>query len=171
MKDIYKNPLLYYIGIPLVVALWVLLVRGVYLPRSQKAVKDKENEYNKAYAQMEEIIKLDPDRATDSNEAPQQFSYSDEVYRVAKIYNIPASKCTQSSKGIVKTRDQKTQGATVVLQDIDVESFAKFLSALQFRWPGLECERIKLTQTKGPPDTWRIDITLKYYYTERGRIG
>ncbi len=164
MKDIYKNPLLYYIGVPLVVGLWLLLVRGVYLPRAREAAEKKHNEYDKAYAQMLEILNLDPDRATDSNEAPKQFSYSSEVYRVARICNIPDSKCTLSSKGIIKTRDQKTQGATVVLQDIDIESFAKFHDSLVFRWPGLECERIKLTQTKGPPDTWRIDITFKYYY-------
>ena len=32
MKDVYKNPILYYILVPVVVALWPLLVWSVYLP-------------------------------------------------------------------------------------------------------------------------------------------
>jgi len=113
---------------------------------------------------MDEILKLDPERATDSNEAPQEFSYSSEVYRVAGLCKIPASKCTLTSKQPVETRDQRTQGATVVLQDVDIQSFAKFHDTLEFRWPGLETERIKLTAAKGPANTWRIDIMYKYYY-------
>jgi len=164
MKEIYKNPILYFILVPIALVFWPLLVRGKYLPDAGKEFEAKINECNKAELLMIEILRLDPDRAMDANETPQEFSYSNEVYRVAGVCKIPASKCTLNSKQIVPTREQKTQGATVMLQDINVVDFAKFLSTLQFRWPGLETERIKLTATKGPPDTWRIDITFKYYY-------
>jgi hypothetical protein len=164
MKDIYRNPMLYFALAPFVVALWALLVGGWYLPIAEKAYETKEGECTKAELLMTEILKLDPDRRTDSNETPQEFSYSNEVYRVAGLCKIPASKCTLTSKQINESRGQKTQGATVLLQDVNVQSFAQFLDTLQFRWPGLETERIKLTATKGPPDTWRIDINFKYYY-------
>jgi len=164
MKDIYKNPMLYFILVPVLLALWPLLVWAKYLPDAKETLEAKRDECTKAELLMMEILRLDPDRATDSNEAPQEFSYSSEIYRVAGLCKIPSQKCTLTSKQIVESRDQKTQNATVVLQDVNIVNFAKFLSTLQFRWPGLEIERIKLTKTKGPPDTWRIDLTFKYYY-------
>lgn len=164
MKDIYKNPILYFILVPVIAALWLLLVSLAYLPKAKEAKQAKKAEYDKAALLMDEILELDPDRRPDANETPQQFSYSSEIYRVAGLCKIPASKCTLTSKQIVETREQRTQGATVVLQDVDIQSFAKFHDTLEFRWPGLETERIKLTAAKGSDDTWRVDINFKYYY-------
>lgn len=164
MKDIHKNPMFYYILVPIVMISWPLLIRAKYLPAASDAKTDKLNECKKAELMMLEILNLDPDRAPDANGTAKEFSYSTEVYRFAEMYNIPADKCNLSSKGIVETRQQTTQGATVVLQDVDVEKGANFLDALQKRWPGLECERIKLDAVKGVKNSWRIDITFKYYY-------
>lgn len=164
MKDIYRNPMLYYIGIPVLVALWPLLVWSVHLPGIRKQIKDNKASYSANAALMLDILALDPERATGAEETPREFSYSTEIYRVAGLCGIPASSCNLSSKTVVESGGQKTQSATVVLRDVNVVNFAKFLASLQFRWPGLETERIKLTKIKGVPDTWRADINFKYYF-------
>ena len=62
------------------------------------------------------------------------------------------------------TRDQKSQGATVSLKQIDIVKFSEFLSTIQLRWANLQCNRVKLTHKQGLPDMWDIDIEFKYYY-------
>ena len=62
------------------------------------------------------------------------------------------------------TSGKKSQTANVALKEVGLEKFAKFLSTIQLRWESLQCERIKLTKKKGLPDTWDIDLVLKYYY-------
>ncbi len=70
MKDIYKNPVLYYILTPVIVCLWPLLVWAVYLPAAEKGKEDHKAQYEKAEAIMMEILTLDPDRRdyADSND-------------------------------------------------------------------------------------------------------
>jgi hypothetical protein len=36
MREVYKNPMLYYLLIPVLVGIWPLLVWGVYLPRAEQ---------------------------------------------------------------------------------------------------------------------------------------
>ncbi|GAH58548.1 unnamed protein product [marine sediment metagenome] len=77
MKDIYKNPTLYYMLVPIMVALWPLLVWGVYLPNAKSSLKDEKAEYGEAQTKMLEILILDPDRLefSDTNRAPAEFAY------------------------------------------------------------------------------------------------
>jgi len=164
MRDLHKNPIFYYILVPVVVALWPLLVAGVYLPRAHRRCQELASQCKQAEAIMLEILRLDPERAADANEANADFSYAAAVNKAAAVCNIPASKYKLNSGLVIKVGQQKTQTATVSLKEVNVESFAKFLSTIQLRWPNLQCIRVKLTAKQGLPDLWDVDIDFRYYY-------
>ncbi len=167
MKDIYKNPMLYYIAVPIVVALWPLLVWGVYLPRADDSWNDGKTEYEKALAIMLEILPIDPDRLefVDPNTAGGEFDYLVAVDKVARQCRISAANYTFSSGPVIKSADKrKSQTAKVTLKAIDMVSFADFLSTIQLSWANLQCTKVKLTKKKGLPDTWKADLEFKYYY-------
>lgn len=168
MKEIYKNPILYYIAIPVIVGLWPLLVWAIYLPNAQEEVKELMNQHKNAKPSMIQILDLEPDRLqfTDANDSAADFTYGEAVDRIASLCRIPPSKYNVSSAMIMTTRGQKSQSASIDLKEIDIQRFAKFLSMLQLRWASLQCERLKLTkkQNVADNDLWDIDIELKYYY-------
>jgi len=166
MKDIYKNPTFYYITIPIIVALWPLIIWGVSLPGANQSLDKELEDYEEAGALMEKILKLDPDRLAlaDVRVNAEEFDYARAIQQVATICRIPSANYKLSSSIIMVTSGKKSQNANVALKDVDLEKFARFLSTIQLRWENLQCERIKLTKKKGLPDTWDIDLVLKYYY-------
>jgi len=168
MKDIYKNPILYYIAVPVIVGLWPLLVWAIYLPNAQKDVEEQIAQYKKADPIMMEILTLEPDRLefTDSNDTAADFTYGEAIDRVASLCRIPPSKYNFSSAMTTPTNDQKSQSATVDLKQVDIRKFARFLSMMQLRWANLQCEQLKLTKKQNLPDNdiWDVDIKFKYYY-------
>ncbi|MGD2095755.1 MAG: hypothetical protein PVH77_12180 [Phycisphaerales bacterium] len=165
MRDIYKNPMFYYILVPVVVGLWPLLVWAMYLPAADENLKDWENQHRKAEAIMMEILTLDPDRLqfVDSNDPGTEFTYG-VVDKVAGSCGIPPSKYKLNSGMLITNKNQKSQSASVSLRQIEIVKFAKFLSTIQLRWANLQCNRVKLTKKQGMPDMWDIDIEFKYYY-------
>jgi len=166
MKDIYKNPILYYILVPVIVSLWPLLVWAIYLPGAEKNAADQQAQYSKAQAIMLEILTLDPDRQqfADSNNATTEFTYAAAVSMAARSCGILPDKYKLSSGMRITSRDQKIQSANVTLKQIDIVKFAEFLSLIQLRWANLQCNRVKLTKKEGLPDVWDVDIEFKYYY-------
>jgi len=168
MRDIYKNPILYYIAAPLLVALWPVLVWAIYLPAAQKDVDENLDQYNKGEDIMIKILTLDPGRLdfSDANDNSAEFTYDRAVERVTGLCDIAPSKYRLNSGLTIESGGQKSQSANVRLQEIDIVRFAKFLSLIQFRWPNLQCNRLKLTKKEGlaNPDVWDIDVELKYYY-------
>jgi uncharacterized protein with von Willebrand factor type A (vWA) domain len=168
MKDIYKNPILYYIAVPVIAGLWPLLVWAIYLPAAQKDVEEQMAQYEKAEPTMMEILTLEPDRLefADANDNAADFTYGEAVDRVAKLCRIPPSKYNISSAMIITTNEKKSQSANVDLKQIDIRKFARFLSMMQLRWANLQCERLKLSKKKNLPDNdmWDVDIQLKYIY-------
>jgi len=168
MKDIYKNPVLYYIAVPLMVGLWPLLVWGIYLPAAQKDVEEQITQFERAKPIMLDILDLDPERTefADANNATAEFNYGGAVDWVASICKIPSSAYKVSSSMIITANKQKTQSAKVDLKQVDIVRFAKFLSMIQLRWVNLQCERVKLTKKEGlaDNDVWDVDIEFKYYY-------
>jgi len=168
MKDLYKNPILYYIAVPVMVGMWPLLVWAVYLPAAQKDVKEQMNQYKLAEPIMMDILTLEPDRLefADSNDTTADFTYGDAVNRVASICRIPSSNYTLNSTREMTQKDQKSQSASLDLKQIDIRKFARFLSMIQLRWANLQCERLKLTkkQNLSDNDMWDVRIELKYYY-------
>jgi hypothetical protein len=166
MKDIIRNPFFYYILVPVIVALWPLLAWAVWLPGAQRSCEQENTEYKKSQEIMIEILTIDPDRLAfaDSNAVPVDFSYANAVDRVATLCRIPAANYKLSSGIIITSDKQKSQGAKVVLKDVDVTTFAKFLSTIQLRWSKLQCTQVKLTKKKPLPDKWDVDMDFKYYY-------
>jgi hypothetical protein len=166
MRDIYKNPILYYILTPAIVCLWPLLVWAVYLPAAEKNEGDQQAQFKKAEAIMMEILTLDPDRReyVDSNNVNTEFNFDKVVAMVASTSKIPPSKWELSAVAPQTSRGEKSQSAAVSLRQIDIVKFSEFLSTIQLRWANLQCNRVKLTHKQGLPDMWDIDIEFKYFY-------
>ncbi|UCE47960.1 MAG: hypothetical protein JSW47_20470 [Phycisphaerales bacterium] len=168
MKEIYKNPVLYYIAIPVLVGLWPLLVWAVYLPSVQEDIEEQITEYGKAEQIMIEILTLDPERLefAEPNETATEFSYTGVVNKVASLCDIPAGSYKAHSGNIVPTRNQRSQTANVDLKQVDIAKFARFLSLIQLRWANLQCESVKLTRKDNMPskDVWDVDLKFKYFY-------
>ncbi|MBL7187817.1 MAG: hypothetical protein ISS70_15960 [Phycisphaerae bacterium] len=168
MRDIYKNPILYYVAIPVIVGLWPLLVWAIYLPAAQDGVTEQMDQCKRAESVMMEILTLDPERLefAEPNETATEFTYGGAVDRVAGLCDISAGDCAVHTGVIVTTREQKSQTANVNLKLVDVVRFAKFLSMIQLRWADLQCESVKLTKKENLPDNdmWDVDIRFKYYY-------
>jgi hypothetical protein len=165
MKDIYKNPILYYIVVPVIAGLWPLLVWAIYLPAAQKDVEEQIAQYKKAEPIMMEILTLEPDRLefADANDTAADFTYGEAIDRVASLCRIPPSKYNLSSAMIITTNDKKSQSASVDLKQVDIRKFARFLSMMQLRWANLQCEQLKLTKKQNLPDNdmWDVDIKFK----------
>lgn len=168
MKDIFKNPILYYIAVPILVSAWPLLVRGLYLPAAQEQVVEERTQAERGKVIMLNILNLDPERAeiADANDAVAEFTYGGAVDWVANICKIPSNQYNVSSSMIVTANKQKTQSAKVDLKQVGIVKFARFLSMIQLRWANLQCERVKLTKKEGlaDNDVWDADIEFKYYY-------
>lgn len=166
MKEFYKNPTFYYIVVPVIVALWPLLVWGLYLPSARGDWQLESSQYEKAQDIITEILTLDPDRLeyADSQDAAAEFDYASAVEKIADLCGIRSTSYKLSSGVILTSSGQKSQSAKVGLKQVDIKSFAKFLSTIQLRWANLQTVQVKLTKKKGLPDTWDIDLEFKYYY-------
>jgi len=166
MKDIYKNPIVYYIAVPVILAIWPLLVSAVYLPGAEESLKKEIDQYEIAEEVMLEILKIDPSRLEldDSNAPSEEFDYARAIQRAASLCGISPASYKLNSGIIIKTSEKKSQNANVSLKDISIEKFANFLFTIQLHWAKLHCVRLKLTQKKGIPDTWDADLEFKYYY-------
>ncbi len=166
MKEIYKNPVFYYIAIPVVVAIWPLLVWGVYLPNAQKSWQKEKVRYEKGQNVIEKILTIDPDRLEQAGlkDKKGQFDYTSAVDSVANTYSISANDYRISSRPVVTSGGQKSQSAKILIKEIDIVKFANFLSTMQLRWANLQCTQIKLTKKKGLSDSWKVDLDFKYYF-------
>jgi hypothetical protein len=166
MRDIFKNPILYYILAPIATGLWPLLLWAVYLPASQRNWDLEQGQYKQGQTLIAEILALDPDRLAfvGVNNAVNDFSYAPAVDRVANLCKIPSNSYRLSAGGIMTSSGKKSQTAKVVLTNVDIVRFARFLSTIQSLWVNLQCDKVKLTQKESSPDQWTIELDLKYYY-------
>ena len=166
MKEIYKNPMLYYILVPCVAALWPLLVWAVYLPGAERDYEQKAAQYIEAQVKIAAILGRDPTRLelADPNKTADKFDYATAVSDVARRCKISATNYTVSSKPIRTSSGKKSQSAKVVLKQVNIAAFADFLSKIQLRWANLQCESVTLTKKKGLKDAWKVDLDFKYYY-------
>ena len=167
MKDIYKNPTLYYVLVPIVVALWPLLVWAIYLPDAKSTWQKERNDYEKdAKNTITEILDIDIARLgfADPNTGAAEFDYGTAVNRIAAECEIPLAQYNYSSGLVITSGGQKSQTGKVKLNKVSIVKFAEFLSTMQFRWANLQCTKVGLRPNKGLPDTWDVDLEFKYYY-------
>ena len=166
MKDFYKNPVLYYILIPILAALWPLSIVLVYLPNTKKLAYIEEDQHRQAKKAMGEILDLDPGRLdADSDKAEaKEFDYAMAVGQIASSSGISSANYTIDSQQPRISGERKTKTATIILQKIDIEKFANFLSSIQRRWANLECESVDINRQKGLVDAWKVTLKFRYYY-------
>ncbi|MHC4693522.1 MAG: hypothetical protein ACYS67_12340 [Planctomycetota bacterium] len=166
MKDIYKKPIMYYILVPCLVALWPLLVWAVYLPGAKHSYRQDADDYLKAQLTIATILERDPTRLenNDPNKTIDEFDYAVAVSEIARKCGIPDINYTTSSKPVRTSGGKKSKSAKVVLKDVDIQKFANFLSRIQLRWANLQCESVTLTHKKGLLDVWKVDLDFKYFF-------
>lgn len=157
---------MYYVLVPIIVGLWPLLVWTVYLPRAEANWNSEQTQYAQAQEVIEEILSIDPDRLefAAAGDKETEFEYARDVDRVARMCNIRPVNCSVNASPPRISSGQKSQTALVGLEDVDVASFAKFLSTMQLRWANLQCTRVDLTKKKGQKNMWDADLDFKYYY-------
>jgi hypothetical protein len=166
IKEIYKDPMFYYILVPALAVLWPAIIWGVYLPGAKANYKNDAEQYDKAQKITEELLSIDPDRLnyTKGKNAATGFDYAAAVQQAAEFCSIPANNYKLSSGIILKSEGQKNQSANVALKGVEITKAARFLSTIQLRWAGLQCTKITFRKNKGVPDAWDVDLTFKYYY-------
>jgi hypothetical protein len=166
MKDILKNPVLYYIAVPVLLCIWPVLVVAYYLPAARQHKDTQVEQYKTGIQIMDKILTLDPDRLklVDPNSKEVAFTYDIAVNQIAGQCSISSNQYTVNSAMPMVTGGQKTQTANISLKQVDITKFARFISLIQIRWPNLECINLKLDKKDNLPDSWDIAIQFKYYY-------
>lgn len=166
IKELYKNPLFYYVLVPVIAALWPVILWGIYLPSLRAGIRDDISQYDKAMQIFEDLFKLDPDRlnATREQNTKVDFDYASAVQQTVGFASIPINNYKLSTDRIIVSQGQKSQSANVALKDVDVTKAMRFLSNMQLRWASLQCTKITLKKKKGLPDSWDVDFTFKYFY-------
>jgi hypothetical protein len=166
MREIYKDPMLYYVLAPMLVLAWPLLVWGLYLPRAQTDWDKDQGFYEEATSHILEILEKDPERLKVSKvtQSMGKFTYADAVDRAGNLCRIPSGKVDLSTGNIVTSGKKEVQHASVSLTDVGIVQAAKFLSTIQAMWVNLTCERVKLSKKDGMPDQWDMDLRFRYNY-------
>jgi hypothetical protein len=167
IKELIRDPKLYYILVPAVCAIWPLWLALAAMPAAQKQWLDAAQSYDLAEKITLKILEVDPERlaATQNQGKAAQFNYPAAVEQVARMCGIPAEGYKLQTSALIKSQGgQQTQDGDVSLKQIDITTFAKFLATMQLRWADLQCASLKLTKQKGTADAWRADIKFRYYY-------
>jgi hypothetical protein len=164
-KQILREPILYYIAVPVLLCLWPLMIWLVYLPNTAKGWERDKKLYGESREVAERILTLDPDRRSYGSEKKNSgFDFTVAIDAAARKLGISSANYTISSKPIQKSTQQRSQDCNITLNEIGVTKLAEFISNLQMTWASLQCQRITLTKKEGLPDTWKVDLTLRYYY-------
>ncbi|MCJ7730045.1 MAG: hypothetical protein MUO27_09245, partial [Sedimentisphaerales bacterium] len=99
IKEFYRNPLFYYIAVPVIAAGWVLLTWTVRLPQANRKWELGQAEHDKVKAIITEILNVDPDRLdfADSKKSDTEFDYAVVVEKIASLCRIPSADYKLSS--------------------------------------------------------------------------
>lgn len=164
LNDLHKNPMLYYVLVPLAAAVWPFLLYSQTLPQAQKEL-DKEKSYVVDVNNLvQQILTLDPMRLRDPNARAtggRTFDYATEVDRVAKVCGIGSY---ESRPEKVMDKNRKTQSASVSLNNVGLVKIALFISTLLGDWTDLECTKIELDLNKNEKDVWKVKLGFNYTF-------
>lgn len=161
MKDLYKNPMLYYALIPLMALAWPAAMWFNYLPTMTEQRDTWKGYVVDANELIFEILTLDPERLSysDQKDTAVAFEYEQAVDKVARSLRMGNQYELRPS---AKTANK--QAAEVSLKNIGVIQCSQFLSTLQMHWNGLECTRLGLTNKKTTKDRWDVTMSFVYYF-------
>ena len=161
MKDAIKNPLLYFLVVPVCIAIWPLLVWAMYLPRTQDNFTKEQSSYKEGEEIIKHILELDPDRIKMAKkEDGKEFEYSTAVSAAAAKCGISSQHYSHSTK----PRRKGIQTCRVELKEVGIRKFAEFLSGIVLQWPSLECDKVIFKPNKKKKDVWNIDMEFKYEF-------
>ena len=161
MKDLHKNPMLYYILIPLMALAWPAAMWFKYLPTMTDQRDTWKGYVTDANDRIIEILTLDPERLnySDQKGTAVDFEYEMAVDKVARSLRMGNDYELRPS-----AKSANKQSAEVSLNNIDITQCSQFLSTLQMHWNGLECTRLGLTNKKTTKDRWDVTMSFVYYY-------
>lgn len=165
MREVYKNPLLYYVLIPVLVGLWPLLVWCVYLPRAESALENEGSLCTDGQTQVMAILDIDRDRLNPSKgPGITEFEFGSAGSQAANLCKIPSSSCIINAGSKSTSEGRTRQDARIKLTGVGIIQAAKFLSIMQSTWVTLQCQDLKLQKKKGMPDQWDADFRFIYHY-------
>jgi len=166
MKDIYRKPIFYYVLAPVLIGLWPLWLLAMGLPGAKTGYENETAQYREAEQLIGQILNdLDPQRLdyAIAKKTKDEFDYTTAIDQVTKFCRIPASNYKLSSSPIRKTKGEKSQDASMTIEKIDIEGFARFLSIMHTRWASLQCSNVTLAKIKGEKNAWKVDVRFIYY--------
>ena len=166
MKDIYRKPIFYYVLVPVLVGLWPFWLAALGLPGAKDSYKKEAGQYDEAEKLITQILDLDPQRLdyAKAKKTGDEFDYTTAIDQVTKFCKIAPTNYKLSSSPIRRMKGgQENQDATMTIDKIDIERFARFLSVMHMRWSGLQCTNVTLAKIKGEKDAWKVDVRFIYY--------
>jgi len=167
MKIDLKDPNVYYILVPALVAMWAVTAGLVLYPKSVKAWEQSEAEYTKAQTLMDQLVTLQPERLAykvDENAKSEDFDFTKTINEFAQALSIPPSNYNLTVRSEANRAGRKTRSATISIKTIDIEKLSQFLSALLLRWPDLKCDTLSFSKIKNAKNNWQAEISLTYFY-------
>jgi hypothetical protein len=167
MKDTFKNPVVFYVAIPVLAAAWPLFTWYKVFPQAVEGSRKWQGYVEKSEPLMVEILHLDPDRADPANTQTnsEEFDFVSAMDRVARLCRISTANSDPSaSTPIGGGSKPKTQRGAIELKNVSIEQVAQFISTIRMQWPGLDCTKISLDYNEGTKDNWKVDLEFKYYF-------
>lgn len=166
VKELLHKPVFYMVLIPVLAGLWVLYARFVEMPSAQKSLEKQYGIFENSYESFGQILELAPERLEFAQKAGEgaEFDYMTEIQDFANQWGIESSAYSLQTNREVKKKGRRTQSANITMNDISIETFSQFFSTLLIRWPGLQCDQLKLSRTNAGLDTWKINMKLTYLY-------
>jgi len=160
INDLIKNPILYYVAIPLCASVWPLSLAVKYLPAMTQARDDWAGYVVDANDRIHEILTLDPERLTYARKKGEQvdFEYAVAIEKVARTCGIPRYDLSAG------TLTSDSQTARLKIDDVGITQCAKFLSTLQLHWNALQCTQVTLDKKRDTKDTWSVSLSFIYFY-------
>lgn len=165
-KDLLKNPDTYFVILPILAALWALGAGLVFYPKSVKAWDRQKAEYAEAEILIGDILQMEPERLQFQPQEGQstEFDYVNEVDRFAKEFGIPTGDYTLTVRQSQRTKGSMRKSADLTFRSVKIETLARFVSAMLFRWSDLQCEQLTLDKVGNAKNEWKVKLRFTYYY-------
>lgn len=168
INELHKNPMFYYILVPVVAVVWPSLLYFQSLPEAQKDLAKEKQFVEDVNTLVPQILALDPMRMRDpkaKDSGSRTFAYTTEVDRVAKACGIRSFKVRPVKPVKNKQTGRNTQTANVSLKDVDLVRTTIFISTLLGDWTDLECTKISMSlPNKTETDIWKVDLSFHYTF-------
>ncbi len=166
LKEVLRKPIFYMILVPILAGGWALYARFLEVPRANETLTKQYEIFEESYKYMGQILELAPERLEFAKEAGEgaEFDYMAQIQDFANQWGIESSSYSLQTNKPIKKKGKRSQSANMTINDVSIETFSQFFSTLLIRWPGLQCEQLKLARTNAGLDTWKINMKLTYLY-------